>query len=106
MEGTRFANGPARLIASDKETGEVVWEHNITGDTPRVEMTGAPLLVGDKILVGAAGGDNGTRPWLAAYDAATGEEFWKKYNIPAPGEPGSETWGGDVRTDPLAARPS
>jgi len=85
------ANGPARLIATSKETGEVIWEHDITGDTPRVEMTGAPLLVGDKILVGAAGGDAGTRTWLAAYDAKTGDEVWKQYNVPAPGEPGSET---------------
>jgi alcohol dehydrogenase (cytochrome c) len=89
------ANGPARLIGSNMETGEVMWEQNITGDTPRVEMTGAPMLVGDKIIVGAAGGDAGTRTWLAAYDAKTGEEVWKKYNIPAPGEPGSETWKGD-----------
>ncbi|MDB5529576.1 MAG: quinoprotein ethanol dehydrogenase [Devosia sp.] len=86
------ANGPARLIASSKETGEVMWEKDVTGDTPRVELTGAPLLVNGKILVGAAGGDAGTRTWLAAYDVATGDEIWKKYNIPAPGEPGSETW--------------
>lgn len=89
------ANGPARIIGTNKETGEVMWEHDITGDTPRVEITGAPLLVNDKILVGAAGGDAGTRTWMAAYDAATGEEIWKEYNIPAPGEPGSETWGGE-----------
>ena len=86
------ANGPARLIGSSKETGEVMWEQDLTGDTPRVELTGAPLLVNDKILVGAAGGDAGTRTWLAAYDVKTGEEIWKQYNIPAPGEPGSETW--------------
>ena len=89
------ANGPARVIGSDKETGEVIWETNVTGDTPRVEMTGAPLLVNGNVLVGAAGGDAGTRTWLAAYNVETGEEVWKQYNIPAPGEPGSETWGGD-----------
>ncbi len=88
------ANGPARLIGTDKDTGEVLWEKDITGDTPRVEMTGAPLLIKDKIIVGAAGGDAGTRAWMAAYDVATGDEVWKEYNIPAPGEPGSETWGG------------
>jgi len=89
------ANGPSRLIGSSKETGEVMWEQDLTGDTPRVELTGAPLLVHDKILVGAAGGDAGTRTWMAAYDAKTGEELWKQYNIPAPGEPGSETWKDD-----------
>lgn len=89
------ANQPARIIGTNKDTGEVMWEHDITGDTPRVEMTGAPLLIKDKIVIGAAGGDAGTRTWLAAFDAKTGEEIWREYNIPAPGEPGSETWGGD-----------
>lgn len=90
------ANLPARLIASNKDTGEVIWEQNITGDTPRAEMTAAPLLVKDKIIVAAAGGDAGSRSWMAAYDPATGNELWRAYSIPAPGEPGSETWGGDT----------
>jgi alcohol dehydrogenase (cytochrome c) len=92
------ANGPARLIAMKKDTGETIWEKNITGDTPRVEITGAPLLVDNEILVGAAGGDAGTRTWLAAYDMTTGNEIWKKYNVPAPGEAGSETWKGDANS--------
>lgn len=91
------ANGPARLIATKKDTGEQLWEKNITGDTPRVEITGAPLLVNNEILVGAAGGDAGTRTWLAAYDLK-GNQLWKKYNVPAPGEAGSETWKGDANS--------
>lgn len=89
------ANGPARLIATNKDTGEEVWEKDLTGDTPRVELTGAPLLVKNMIIVPAAGGDAGTRSWLAAYDMKTGDELWKKYNVPKPGEQGSETWKGD-----------
>ena len=46
----------------------------------------------DKIIVGAAGGDRGVRDFIAALDAATGKLLWRKYVIPAPGEPGSETW--------------
>lgn len=34
------------------------------------------------------------RDWIAALDAATGEVLWRKFTIPAPGEPGSETWKG------------
>jgi alcohol dehydrogenase (cytochrome c) len=85
------ANNPPRIIATDKETGKVVWETGFP-DTPEVAMTSAPLPIKDKIVIGAAGGDTGVRDWMAALDAATGKLLWRKYTIPAPGEPGSETW--------------
>ena len=85
------ANYPARVIATDKETGKVVWETNLN-DQPDVQLTAAPLAVKDKIIIGAAGGDRGVRDWIAGLDAATGKLAWRKYVIPAPGEPGSETW--------------
>jgi alcohol dehydrogenase (cytochrome c) len=85
------ASYPARVIGTNKETGKVVWETNLN-DQPDVQLTAAPLAVKDKIIVGAAGGDRGVRDWIAALDAATGKLEWRKYVIPAPGEPGSETW--------------
>jgi alcohol dehydrogenase (cytochrome c) len=48
--------------------------------------------VKDKIVVGAAGGDHGVRDFIVVLDGATGGLVWRKYVIPAPGEPGSETW--------------
>jgi alcohol dehydrogenase (cytochrome c) len=44
------------------------------------------------VVVGASGGDRGARDWIAGLDAATGKVAWKQFTIPAPGEPGSETW--------------
>src|SRR6266545_63534 len=85
------ANYPARVIATNKDNGKVVWETNLH-DQPDVQITAAVLPVKDKIIVGAAGGDRGVRDWIAALDAATGKVVWRKYVIPAPGEPGSETW--------------
>jgi alcohol dehydrogenase (cytochrome c) len=85
------ANYPARVIATDKDNGKVVWETNLH-DQPDVQITAAPLAVKDKIIVGAAGGDRGVRDWIAALDGASGKIIWRKYVIPAPGEPGSETW--------------
>jgi alcohol dehydrogenase (cytochrome c) len=85
------ASGPARVIAADKTTGAIVWETNVS-DAERVTITGAPLAIRDKIVIGASGGDAGVRDWVAALDAATGKLLWRKYTIPAPGEPGSETW--------------
>ena len=85
------ASAPARIIATDKSSGKVVWESNVS-DSDRVTITGAPLAIKDKIVIGASGGDGGARDWVAALDAATGKLLWRKYTIPAPGEPGSETW--------------
>src|SRR3984957_13410122 len=85
------ASAPARIIAPDKTSGKVVWETNAS-DADRITTTGAPLPIKDKIVIGASGGDAGARDWMAALDAATGKLLWRKYTIPAPGEPGSETW--------------
>jgi alcohol dehydrogenase (cytochrome c) len=85
------ASFPARIIATDKNTGKVAWETNVS-DAERITVTGAPLAIKDKIVFGASGGDSGARDWMAALDAATGKLLWRKYTIPAPGEPGSETW--------------
>jgi alcohol dehydrogenase (cytochrome c) len=88
------ANAPARIVATDKETGKVVWETNVAFGEAELQITGAPLPIKDKIIVGASGGDRGVRDWIAGLDAATGKVLWRKYTIPAPGEPGSETWKG------------
>ncbi len=85
------AGWPSRVIATHKNTGKIVWQTNMQ-DQPNVELTAAPLPIGDKIIVGASGGDRGVRDWIAGLDGATGKVVWKKFSIPAPGEPGSETW--------------
>jgi alcohol dehydrogenase (cytochrome c) len=86
------ANYPPRVIATDKETGRVAWEANLSDGQADLQLTAAPLAVKDKIILGAAGGDHGVRDFIVALDAATGKVLWRKYVVPAPGEPGSETW--------------
>jgi alcohol dehydrogenase (cytochrome c) len=81
----------ARVIATDKESGQVIWDKKL-GDQPDLELTAAPLALKDSILIGASGGDNGVRDWLAGIDPKTGDTQWKTFMVPAPGEPGSETW--------------
>ena len=90
------ANYPARIIATDKVSGKVAWETNMVFGDAELRLTSAPLAVKDKIIVGAAGGDRGVRDWIAGLDAATGKVLWRKFAIPAPGEPGSETWKGNT----------
>jgi alcohol dehydrogenase (cytochrome c) len=84
-------NSPGRVIATNKETGRVAWETSFP-DIASVVITTAPLAIKDKIIIGAANSGAGIRDWIAALDAATGKRVWLKYTVPAPGEPGSETW--------------
>jgi len=82
------ASYPARVIATNKETGKVAWETNMADGQPDLQLTAAPLPVKDKIVIGAAAGDRGVRDFIAALDGATGKELWRKYTVPAPGEAG------------------
>ena len=80
-----------RVIACDNETGDVVWDQKVGKETGE-GFTSAPLVVGDKVLVGQSYGDWATRGWIAALNAADGTEVWRFYTVPEPGQPGSETW--------------
>jgi len=88
----------AKLIAIDAVTGQPLWQKSIADPGAGYAMTLAPLVVKDKVIIGVAGGEYGIRGFIAAYDAVSGEERWRFYTIPAPGEPGFETWadGGDA----------
>ena len=81
-----------RLIKTDKETGEVEWERQLADPEVAETITGAPLVVKDMAITGVGGAEYGIRGWLAATDLKTGDEVWRFHTIPAPGEPGSETW--------------
>lgn len=82
----------AHVVALDAASGEVVWDRAVGDYNLGYYITLAPLAVKGKVMVGASGGELGIRGFVAALDAETGEEAWKTYTIPGPGEPGNETW--------------
>ena len=86
----------AQLVAIDAISGGLIWQTAVGEPEKGYAMTLAPLIVKDKVIVGVAGGELGIRGYIAAYDAATGDEVWRFYTIPGPGEPGHETWEGDA----------
>ena len=85
----------AKLVALDQKTGEVVW--SIQAEPTRIgfSITSAPLYYEGMVITGFAGGDMGTRGRVKAYSAKDGSLLWTYYTIPAPGDPGSETWPAD-----------
>jgi alcohol dehydrogenase (cytochrome c) len=85
----------ARLVALDAKNGRPLWNIEVADINAGYTLTLAPLVVKDKVVVGVSGGEFGIRGFIAAYDAKTGKEAWKFYTIPAPGEPGHDTWQGD-----------
>ena len=87
-----FAAGEAVLVALDARTGKEAWTATVEDNRNGYYMTLAPLVADGKVIVGASGGELGVRGFVAAYDPETGKQLWRTYSVPAPGEPGSETW--------------
>src|SRR5579885_2499732 len=96
-----------RLLALDALTGKPVWESRVAFPQDLYTLTMAPRIAGDKVIIGASGGDKPTRGFFAAFDAKTGRQAWKFYTVPGNPEnpPENEamkaalkTWGGDFWT--------
>jgi alcohol dehydrogenase (cytochrome c) len=85
----------AKLVALDARSGRMLWKKELADPGLNYTATGAPLAIKDKVIAGIAGAEGGIRGFLDAYDAKTGERLWRFWTVPAPGEPGSETWEGD-----------
>jgi alcohol dehydrogenase (cytochrome c) len=81
-----------KVVALDKDTGGTVWSRQLVQWQKGQVITGAPLFLDGKIYIGVVGADYGTRGFLEAIDAGSGDSVWRAYMVPGPGEPGSETW--------------
>jgi alcohol dehydrogenase (cytochrome c) len=86
----------AHLVAIDAKNGKPLWNVAVADDKLAYSITLAPLIVKDKIIVGVGGAEYGIRGFVAAFDPKNGRELWRFYTIPGTGEPGSETWSGEV----------
>jgi alcohol dehydrogenase (cytochrome c) len=82
----------AHVLALDAQTGELVWDKTYGDVRAGESATVAPLVVKNLVIVGSSGGEFGVRGHLDAFDLDTGEHAWRRYMVPKPGEPGSETW--------------
>jgi alcohol dehydrogenase (cytochrome c) len=98
-ENRVLANLPdGRVVAIDRDTGEIVWDKKVATKNEfggQERFFTAPLVADGKVIVQNGAGDAGTRGWVAALDVKTGNELWRFYTVPKPGDPGSESWKDD-----------
>ena len=94
-----FVTDNAHLLALGRASGKLLWEISMAPEMGPDEHqhyggTLAPLIVGDTVIAGVAGADEGIRGFVAAFRAGTGALVWRRWTVPRRGEPGIETWQG------------
>ena len=101
--GVSYADGKifvgrldGKLTALDAETGKELWTSTVVDYKQGSVITSPPLIVRDKVITGFGGGEYGVRGALQAFNLKDGKLLWQTFTVPAPGEPGSDTWKGDT----------
>ena len=90
-----FGTKDNNVVALDQKTGHELWRVNL--DDARqcgCNITSAPLVVNDKVIVGGTGGDGAHRGYITALNTKNGRLAWRWYVVPGPGQKGFETWKG------------
>ena len=80
------------LVALDMKTGKEVWKTKFAEWKDSYAGIVQPAIVNGVLISGMAGGDRTARGFVDGYDPETGKQLWRRWTVPAPGEPGSETW--------------
>ena len=80
------------VLALDMKTGQQIWNQKFADLHDGFYSTAAPIIADGVLISGESGGESTTRGFLDGWDPDTGKKLWRRYTIPAPGEPGSETW--------------
>jgi len=82
----------AHVIALDMKTGKEIWNQKAAEWKEGYSMTVAPLIANNVLITGISGAEFGIRGFIDGWDPETGNHLWRRYTIPARGEPGNETW--------------
>jgi alcohol dehydrogenase (cytochrome c) len=94
-----LATDAAHLLALNRWTGALVWDTPLADWKQNYFASSAPLVAGNLVISGVAGGEHGANGFVAAHDADSGKEVWRFWTVPRPGEPGAETWHGSGPAD-------
>lgn len=83
------------LVALDATNGKELWRVQVGDSNLGYHLTGAPTVVGGRVITGVSGGEQGARCYVDAYDVNSGKRLWRFYTIPSPEQGG---WWGHWRT--------
>jgi len=89
----------AHVIALDMKTGKEIWRQKYADFKEGYKGVVAPTIANGVLISGTGGGETTTRGFIEGYDPETGKRLWRTWTIPAPGEPGSETWPHKTKPD-------
>src|SRR5260370_471845 len=83
-DGTLFlGTNDTYMLDVDQKTGRLLWRTNVADMRPcGCNITDAPLVVKDKVLVGGTGGDGAHRGYITAFYTKNGRLAWRWYVIP------------------------
>jgi len=90
-----LATWDAFLVALDAKSGKEVWKRQLGNYETGNAFSAPPLIAKDKAILGVMTGEMPNRGYIVAVDVKTGAERWRFWTVPAPDEPGNETWAGD-----------
>ena len=85
-------NVDGHVVALDMKTGKEIWKTKFGEWKESYGGIVQPTIANGVLISGMAGGDRTARGFVDGYDPDTGKQLWRRWTIPAPGEPGSETW--------------
>ena len=80
------------FISLEAKTGKERWKKKVADEKMQYFTTGAPMVVGNHVIVGVGGDAIDVPGYLEARDPQTGELQWRWDSEPKKGEPGAETW--------------
>ena len=85
--GAAYADGKivynlldGHTVAVDAVTGQELWKTKIADLNLGETVTMAPLVIGDRVIVGPSGGEFGIQGWVKALDLESGRILWTGYN--------------------------
>ena len=85
-------NIDGHVAALDMKTGKEIWKTKFGEWKESYGGIVQPTIANGVLISGMAGGDRTARGFLDGYDPDSGKQLWRRWTVPAPGEPGSETW--------------
>jgi outer membrane protein assembly factor BamB/mono/diheme cytochrome c family protein len=80
-----------KLIALDAHSGRPLWEKQAASTLDGYAMTGAPLALRTRIVIGVSGSGQKARGWLDAYDPADGRQLWRFNSVTGENQGGAMT---------------